>query len=552
MNGDTRAPEAASASAPLLAAFVRERDHRSLQAARDDLLDALAPRPAGDWTECGRALMLRADVATALAVFAAGAKRHPACADLHLGLAGLLWQTQRHAEAETLLRDWLVQHPADSGASFLLARLLLEQGRVQAATDATHRLFASGPHDVETVIQAVELLDDCGRAGDAARICEGALAQGLRDPRLHAYAGMLAIQTGAFERAREHYDYALAHAPEAVEWNIPIGLSGLQRYNDASHPDFALFHSVLARPELSEKTRTTTLFALGKACDDVGNYAQAAQIFRQANERAHAESSWSRKQWKRIVDARCLAPAWPWTLQPPIDWVPVFIVGVPRSGTTLLAELIARHPQVCNRGELGGLQSLARRLAATPPSRREEFAEAAAVYAAHLRQDDSNARWFIDKQPLNLLHVDLIMALWPNARIIHCQRNARDTALSLWMQSFHDRAHDYAYDFADIAALMRGCSRLIAHWQSRFPHAIHTVHYEQLVREPSATVAAVTHWLGLSASELARAGKHAIRTASAWQARQPVYTRAIGHWKDYLPYLPELQKFSPAGGPREG
>lgn len=550
MNGDPRPPEAVPASESLLAAFERERNHRSLQGACDGLLNALAPRPAEDWTECGRALILRADVATAVAVFAAGVKRHPASADLHLGLAGLLWQTQRHAESETLLRDWLEQRPADTGASFLLARLLLEQGRVQAATNVMHLLFASGPHDVDTVIQAVELLDDCGRASDAARICEGALARDLRDPRLHAYAGMLAIQTGAFERAREHYAYALAHAPEAVEWNIPIGLSGLQRYNDAGHPDFALFHSVLARPELSDETRTTTLFALGKACDDVGDYAQAALYFGQANGHAHARSSWSRKQWRRIVDARCLAPAWPWALQPPSDWVPVFIVGVPRSGTTLLAELIARHPQVCNRGELGGLQSLAWRLAATPSARREEFAEAAAVYAAHLRQDDSSARWFIDKQPLNLLHINLIMALWPNARIIHCQRNARDTALSLWMQSFHDRAHDYAYDFADIAALMRGCSRLIAHWQSRFPHAIHTVHYEQLVREPSVTVAAITHWLGLSASELAHAGEHAIRTASAWQARQPVYTRAIGHWKDYLSYIPELRKFTPAVGPR--
>jgi LPS sulfotransferase NodH len=311
-----------------------------------------------------------------------------------------------------------------------------------------------------------------------------------------------------------------------------------------------LFRTVLERPGLSDQARTTTLFALGKAHDDVGDYAQAAQYFRQANARAHAHSVWSRKQWKRLVDARCVAAPPRWTVPAPDDWIPIFIVGVPRSGTTLLAELLACHPQVCNRGELGRLQSLAQQLAATPADRRDAYVQAAGAYAAQLRQDDTRAHWFIDKQPLNLLHVDLIMALWPNARIIICRRNARDTALSLWMQSFHDRAHDYAYDFADIAALMRGCRRLITHWQDRYPDAIRIIDYEQLVRDPDSNAAAISHWLGLPDGEPTQGGSaHAIRTASAWQARQPVYTRAVGRWKDYLPYLAELQQFNPGDTP---
>ena len=262
-----------------------------------------------------------------------------------------------------------------------------------------------------------------------------------------------------------------------------------------------------------------------------------------ANARSHANSSWSRKRWNRLVEARRTAEPFPWSLPAPTDWTPVFIVGVPRSGTTLVAELIARHPCVCNRGELGSLQALAQQLSSVSHRQRAPFEEAASVYAAHLRQDDSDAHWFIDKQPLNLLHVDLILSLWPNARIIYCERNARDTALSLWSQSFHDRAHDYAYDFADIASLIQGCRRLMAHWRERYPASIRTVLYESLVHSPDETIAAIADWLEIPEGgrpQPETAPSVSIATASAWQARQPIHTRSVGRWRDYAAYAPEL------------
>ncbi|MFC4525193.1 sulfotransferase [Dyella halodurans] len=534
--------QASNVSEHALALYDQQLAQGSPQQARQSLIDALAEASEQAWLECGRTLVLRTELEAAMEVFAAATARYPASADLTLGLAGLCWQMQRQAQAEARLRDWLSGHPGDIAASFLLVRLLREQGRMQAAAETMLKLFEHGPHDEDTVIQAVEMLDDYGRPQDASRICEMAIAAGSADPRLHAYAGMLGIQLGQFERVREHYDFALSHDVRAVEWNIPIGLSGLQRYRDADHPDFALFREVLGRPGLSEQARTTTLFALGKAHDDLADHAQAARYFSEANARAHAARAWPRKQWKRAVEARLTAPAYSWTLPSPADWTPVFIVGVPRSGTTLLAELIARHPQVCNRGELGWLQVIAQRLSLTPASERKPFEEAAALYATQLRQDDSNAHWYIDKQPLNLLHIDLIMALWPNARIIHCERDARDTALSLWSQSFHDQAHDYAYDFNDIATVIQGCRRLMAHWCKRYPASIRTVHYEALVAAPDDGVAALAEWLGLPAAaslESTQQGR-GISTASAWQARQPVHTRSAGRWRDYAPYLPEL------------
>lgn len=506
------------------------------------VLAALAKAPEQEWLERGRALALRADLVGALAVFSAAARRYPASGEVRVGLAGLHWQMQQHTQAEALLREWLMQHPDHVATTFLLVRLLREQGRMQAAAKSMRQLFEHGPHDTDTVIQAVEMLDDYGRPQDAAVICEAELEAGSTDARLHAYAGMLGIQLGEFERARKRYEFALAHNPMAVEWNIPIGLSGLQRYQDSSHPDFALFRDVLNRPGLSDMARITTLFALGKAYDDIADYAQAASFLRKANALAHAASSWSHKLWNHSVEACLTAKPYPFTLPAPADWTPIFIVGVPRSGTTLLSELMARHPQVRNRGELGRLKLLAQWLSLTAASQQRPYEEAAAVYAAQLRQDDNDAHWFIDKQPLNLLHVDLIMALWPNARIIHCQRHARDTALSLWSQSFHDQAHDYAYDFGNISALIRGCRRLATHWSERYPAAFRTIHYEELVTAPDDIVAALVDWVGLPAMNPSypMQKSHGISTASTWQARQPVYTRSAGRWREYATYVPEL------------
>jgi tetratricopeptide (TPR) repeat protein len=515
----------------------------------EEIIASLTHAPERSWLERGRELVFEGQLQAALAVFSEAAKQFPASAEIGLGIAGLHWQMGQHAQAEALLKDRLASHPDDIAATFLLVRFLRELGRLRNAASVMRQLFDYSVQSVETAIQAVELLDDYGCVREASAICETAIASGSDDPRLHAYAGMLGIQLGEFERVREHYLFALAHSTQAVEWNIPSGLAVLQRYNAASHSDFAFFREVLTRPGLSEKARTETLFALGKAHDDLADFAQAVVYFRHANARAHASSHWSRKQWKRSIEARIGSKPYTFALPSDPDWTPIFVVGVPRSGTTVLAALIAKYPLVCNRGELGWLQALAHQLAGFPRDQAGPFKEAAARYAMQLRQEDLESRWFIDKQPLNLLHIDLIMALWPNARIIYCERDARDTALSLWSQSFHDPAHDYAYDFSDIAAVIRGCRRLMTQWLKRYPSSIKTVRYEALVAAPDETLGKLADWLGLPADTLASAQQEqsAIGTASVWQARQPIHAHSAGRWRNYESYLPELKSVSESG-----
>lgn len=485
-----------------------------------------------------RSRVLRGDSAGAERTAVAALQEHPHSTELRRALAGIYRQTQRDAPAERLLREVLAHDAGDASAAFTLAEILKDAGRMSGAAGVLRACFEHGDHDANLAIRAIELLDDCRRQVDAAAIAESAVLKNPHDARLHAYAGMLLVQIGEFARAREHYLFALAHSTQACEWNAPHGLSSAQRYASSEHADFALFRECLARTDLSDKARSSLLFALGKAHDDIGDYAQAARYLREGNAIEHESTLWSRKNWKRAMESRLAAKPMANRLEAP-EWTPVFIVGMPRSGTTLVAELLARYPAVCNRGELPWLANLA-----AQPALLANPARAAATYAAQLRQDDAgDARFFIDKQPLNFRYVDLMLALWPNARIIHCRRNARDTALSLWSQSFLEDVQGYSYDFGDIALVMRDEQRLMAHWRKFYPQSIREVHYEQLAADSATAIAQLANWLGLPAQPLANKAASTISTASLWQARQPVYTRSVERWRNYAEILPELLKF---------
>lgn len=499
------------------------------------------------WLARIRACILHGESATAESLLSNALTEHPRSIDLRRALAGIYQQTKRNTQAETMLRELLVDEPGDAAAAFLLTRMLKDQGRMSAAAAVMRACFKQGSQDANLAISAIELLDDCDRKRDACTIAEATIDLHPEDARLHAYAGMLALQLGDFERAREHDLFALEHNPQACEWHVALGLSSAQRYADTGHPDFARFRECLQRSDLSLKARSTLLFALGKAHDDIGDYAQATVFFREANTLAHALTKWSRKPWRRAVEALLAIKPITQRLEPIPDFVPIFIVGMPRSGTTLVAEWLSRYPKVCNRGESPWLAMLAQHpeLAGNPDF--DSLRRAAETYAAQLRQDDSgDARWFIDKQPLNFRYVDLALAMFPDARIIHCRRNPRDTALSLWSQSFFEDVQGYSYDFGDIALVLKDCGRLMKHWRESHGGSIRDVHYEQFAAEPYAAIAGLAAWLDLPPINPSAnpAQTTSINTASLWQARQPIYTRAIGRWQNYALLLPELRDFA--------
>lgn len=510
------------------------------------LLTALNASCAEDWLECSRVLVLRGDAYAAISILSTAHETFPRSTDVAVSLAGMYYQTNQQVDAECVLRQLLTLYPGHTGGSLLLMHVLGAAGSMSSAATVAHSWYRYGPHDTAEITQVVELLDSFERQKDALEICENAIAEGSNDSRIHAYAATLLTQVGHFELARQRYLFAIEANDQALEWNIATGLATLQRYRDPDHADFKLFETGLRRSDISERTRASLWFALGKACDDIENYADAASYFRKANSLCHSQITWSRKLWRRGIDARISRKSFSSQASESPEWTPIFIVGMPRSGTTLLAQLLSRHPKVSNRGELLLMQQLEQRFTQDDQRKHGWHQEAFTIYAKQLRIEDPDALWYIDKQPHNFMCVDLILAMFPHAKIIYCHRNARDNALSLWSQFFLPGTQIFSYDFTNITAVLQGCRRLMKHWQKLYSSSIRTVQYEQLVTDPTGCISSLRSWLGMAhgttpdeaISEPDLSG--VISSASLWQARQPVYTRSIGRWQHYAAYLPEL------------
>lgn len=516
----------------------------ALRGLRSKLQAAAAPI----WLDCARVLLQRGQPLLAAALLDAALARSPHAVVLRHWFGLALWQAGEVVRAEVELRR-ARDEGGGSDTATLLAQVLRGQGKLnEAATVMAER--AAMAVDVPTLLECAQFIRECQRQDIAAGLCEGGVAAGNADPRLHALAGALAQELGRFDQAQAHYREAIEHNVDMNAWFVLNSLASVRRYTDRHDADFALLQGRAHDPALSPRARAAILFGMGKARDDVGDFADAVQAWREANALMRPLVPWSRAGWNEFVASRMAAGPEP-SIQPNQQrGAPIFVVGLPRTGTTLVAELLGRHPDIRNRGELPTLGYLAERLIGLDkPRRLAALSDAAAIYLAHLRRDDAPARYYIDKNPLNFRYLDLIAALFPQARVIHCRRHARDTALSIWGQSFASDDYGFATDFRDIAALGEGCERLVAHWRRTLPLPILTVEYEQLVADPDTTIARLVTRLELASFDpsLEKGDERTVITsASQWQARQSIHRRSVERWRNYADYLPQLTQLFPA------
>lgn len=462
--------------------------------------------------------------------------------------AQTLWQQGHVESARALLHDILAHHPMHPEATPLLAQLLQSQGQLHAASQLMAEWCRHTGLQPALTMRCAQFIQQCQRQPLAATLCEEAIARGHADAGLHVLAGNLARELGEFEVARTHYYAALEAGADLDSWFVLGALAATRRYTDRTDPDFARFITHFEDSTYSPHARAVTGFGLAKAYDDIGDHAHAAQTLRVANQLSGQAQPWSREGWAHWLDNRLRAH----TLETPLparpDFVPVFIVGLPRSGTTLAATRLAGHPDIRDRGELPMLHFIAERLQSDNLLRDAgALRQAAELYRVHAVQDDPAVRWYIDKNPNNFRYLDLIAALFPQARIIHCRRDPRDTALSIWSQSFAHPQYGFASDLDDIADFFRGHDRLMQHWQQRLRVSIHSLDYEAMVADPESTLEALRAFVGLPSVVATGAAAATlttpISTASVWQARQPIYDSSVGRWKNYLPHVPELGRF---------
>ena len=547
---ENNAPDVVKANVvALVDVFERDvqTDHSSGPLVR--LVTRLAGHTQHDMEMCALTLVQRQWPNAALAVLDVVESRYGSACSIDYHRAGAMRALGKLDESDALAKRAIAADPTNLEAAIFLASNYRERGQLRAAA-VVLRDYCQGAitrNEADNLLAALRFLSESVEIDIAAELCEVAIRSGFDDPRLIAESGKLALQLGEFELARTRYKDVLVKMDRPHEMFAAQAISQTKKFSDPDDPDAVLVFSVLGAPGLSPTARASALFGCAKIYDDLGNFQAAAAALHEANQIIHAERGWDEGEWSARLE-RALHPELPRNEQgADFDFVPVFVVGMPRSGTTLTAELLQKHPQVRSRGELNFMRQLDGYVLSAPPqSRRDAVRHAAEIYATHLLRDDERSRFYVDKNPMNFLLLDLIFASFPSAKVICCTRGRGDVALSLWFQFFASPLTNFCYSLSDIKQVMDGYDRVMQFWKSR--QTIYETSYERLVSDPQGETSRMLDFIGApdtcDLTPGANDKRRVISTASIWQARQPVYTSSVEKYKKYVEWIPELEIFS--------
>lgn len=531
---------------PLLEEFVANANRLGGVAAQTILMAKLcaSPRASAEKWQRVASGMIRAGFAVfAIELLNAAIARFTHDHELRYWRGNARRLSAQPADAESDFREVLLNVPQHHDAALSLAYMLREQGRTQAASEVMIASLNARKENVDETVSALIFLRECGQQARAYGIAQAGVARWPQSADVASLAAEFALAIGEFNIAREYLQRTLDNDPaKSASW---LRLAYCQRYRHRADPDLRRIQHAWNDNSLDLQSRMCAGFALGKALDDLGDYAQAAAILIEANAMARANVPWRADIWRELVERRLVERSLP-RVDAASDFAPIFVVGLPRTGTTLVATLLGRDEQLRERGELNWIPAMYEHLAEQGKLYdRAALSKVAQFVTAQMRRDDTPAHWYLDKNPLNFRYLDFIAALFPQARIIHCRRNLRDTALSLWTQHFAHADLGFCYDFSSIAQFAHGHDRLMSHWREVLEVPILALEYEAVATDAGSALGGIAKSLGLSAppsTPNASAMPRTIVTASVWQARQPVYTRSIDRWKNYAAYLPEIER----------
>jgi tetratricopeptide (TPR) repeat protein len=520
--------------------------------------DAIAPFREAARRAPGHALILHdlglaclecGQFGEAIAALQGSVAANPRYADAHLRLGIALESVGAVEAALAAYRRASDVLPSLADARYRAGELLLSLGQLEQAAAAFRRAAASAPRTIPGRIATARALLVEDRDAEAEKILRQVLAVGGGNAAALDLLGNLLADAGRFAEARDVLLRAIERAP--LRAGSYYDVVRCRRIGPEDAGLIARMNAALGLPGLEPAQRSRVHLALGKAADDVGDHETAMRHFDAAEALRNTLVRFDLAAFEARVD-RLIAIVTPDLLQrtPRTDHdgpAPILILGLPRSGTTLVEQILSAHPDVHAGGELSFWNEFGtawdRAGAAAPPA--EFLAAHAEQYRSLLRRMAPRAAFVTDKMPLNFQWAGLIHLALPRATMLYCRRSPIDTALSIHQTHFNPRI-SFPTGGADLVGYMRAAERLCAHWQRVLPPARFVqVDYEHLTGEPDATIRRMVAACGLGwdpACLHPESNARTVKTPSKWQARQPIYRSAVGRWRRYEPWLGALRQ----------
>jgi len=496
-----------------------------------------------------------ADAIAALQLAVAG---NPRYTDAHFRLGIALEKMGNIAGAIAAYERATELLPSLTEAWFRTGALAYTLGYRDRAIGCFRRAATTGDRNSFSRLGNARALLTEDRHREAEQVLRETLVADPRNAMAYDLLGNLLTEFGRFDEARACFERAIAIAPMLA--GSYYELVRCRTITSGDHGLLQAMQAALATPGLEAVQRLRVHLAIGKAAEDVGDYALAMQHCDAADAVRRGRVRFDSAAFSSEID-RLIAHFTPELIaQAPelgtSDATPVLILGMPRSGTTLVEQIVSMHPEVGAGGELqfwnqrgaewhrAFLDENAAAGNATNFTVSEFLAKAAADYLGLLRAIAPAKARVTDKMPFNFLWAGLIQVAFPRALIIHCRRSAVDTALSIHQTHFRPGLA-FPTGGAELVAYFRDYQRLMDHWRSVLPaDRFLEVDYEDLTRAPEPVIRRIIAACGLAWNDAClrpESNPRAVNTPSKWQARQPIYRTSVARWRHYEPWLGPLR-----------
>lgn len=480
----------------------------------------LKPDYAEAWAGLGAVQFFTGDTENAAYSYQQALNHQADNVEILCGYANTLSSLGRHEQAMEVIKQAMYIAPDNAEACIAKGSIYVSLGQLDEALNCCNQVLNEIPEHEKATCLAASVCEKKGDANQAYQYLSPLLQE--EHPRVEAILNFASIS-----KSLDRVDEAIEWMEQVLQSNKTIQITGRRRLH----------------------------FALGKAYDRQKNYDSAFKHFQLANSLKRAV--FDIKNFQQDVDAQISLFLSNFRSQLASASIrsnrPLFIVGMPRSGTSLVEQILTSHPQVSGAGELPDINNLTLTMPLTCGSNRHypecieqidsnQLDRMAQAYLDSLSKIDSNTLHVTDKMPGNFMHLGLIQLLFPDARIIHCIRNPLDTCLSCYFQDF-SRSHPWIYNLQDTGRVYLEYKRVMQHWKNVLDIPILDVHYEALVENQENISRKMVEFCGLDWNDDClqfHKNKRFIWTASYEQVRRPMYKKSVARWKNYEKHIGSL------------